>query len=50
MRDRILENKITTELGYSKHDAKDNNSGNSCNRYSEKILNGAVEVNAGFFY
>ena len=40
MLERILEGEITTELGYSKHDPKGNNSGNSRNGYSEKTLKG----------
>jgi len=38
--ERILEGEITTELGYSKHDPRGNNSGNSRNGYSEKRLKG----------
>jgi len=40
MLERILEGELTTKLGYSKHDPKGNNSGNSRNGYSEKTLIG----------
>ena len=36
--ERILEGELTTELGYDKHDAAGNNSGNSRNGYTSKIL------------
>lgn len=38
MLERILEGEITTELRYKKHDPEGNNSGNSCNGYSEKTI------------
>lgn len=36
--ERVLEGEMTTELGYEKHDPKGNNSGNSRNGYSEKVI------------
>jgi putative transposase len=36
--ERALEGELTTHLGYEKHDAKGNNSGNSRNGHSEKKL------------
>jgi len=36
--ERILEGELTTELGYEKHDATGNNSGNSRNGHTKKIL------------
>jgi putative transposase len=36
--ERILEGELTTELGYEKHAASGNNSGNSRNGYTEKTL------------
>ena len=38
--ERMLEGELTTELGYSKHEVKGNNSGNSRNGYNEKTLEG----------
>jgi len=38
--ERMLEGELTTELGYSKHEVKGNNSGNSRNGYNEKTLKG----------
>jgi putative transposase len=36
--ERVMEGELTTELGYEKHDASGNHSGNSRNGYSEKTL------------
>jgi len=36
--ERVMEGELTTELGYKKHDATGNHSGNSRNGYSEKTL------------
>lgn len=38
--ERTLEGELTTHLGYEKHAAQGDNSGNSCNGYSEKVLKG----------
>lgn len=36
--ERVMDGELTTELGYARHDATGNNSGNSRNGYTEKTL------------